>query len=340
MKLKKGISIIFLSIILVFSYNNYSSVYSLDNKENFIPISNKYELNNIRNNLNGNYYLTADINFTEDDFKIGGDFYNNGQFWISIGDFNNPFNGVIDGNGYTISGIKINSGYDCVGLIGSNNGIVQNLSIKDFQIDTILKYIDVGVFVGYNTGIVYNCTNFSNITYSGEGIGGIVGLNRGNVEKCSNYGTIQGETVGGIVAHNDKNIINCYNAGKIQTRVGNISLSDTYSGGIAGIYSGNIKQSYNIGEVSSSSKYPNAGGITGYNDNRNSLISNCYNTALVNSISKSSQGYCGGIVAYNVGKIENAYNTGVVSSALSSGFSSTTKSGIVAYNQSSAVISN
>ena len=98
MKLKKGISIIFLSIILVFSYNNYSSVYSLDNKENFIPISNKYELNNIRNNLNGNYYLTADINFTEDDFKIGGDFYNNGQFWISIGDFNNPFNGVIDGN--------------------------------------------------------------------------------------------------------------------------------------------------------------------------------------------------------------------------------------------------
>lgn len=340
MKLKKGISIIFLSIILVFSYNNYSSVYSLDKKDNFIPISNKYELNNIRNNLNGNYYLTADINFTEEDFKIGGDFYNNGQFWIPIGDFNNPFNGVIDGNGYTISGIKINSGYDCVGLIGSNYGTVQNLSIKDFQIDTILKYIDVGVFVGYNTGIVYNCTNFSNITYSGEGIGGIVGLNRGSVEKCSNYGTIQGETVGGIVAHNDKDIINCYNEGKIQTRVGNINSSHTYSGGIAGISSGNIKESYNIGEISSSSKYPNAGGITGYNDNRNSLISNCYNTALVNSISKSSQGYCGGIVAYNVGKIENAYNTGVVSSTLSSGFSSTTKSGIVAYNQSSAVISN
>lgn len=50
----------------------------------YTSISTKEELNAIRNNLAGNYYLTANIVFTEEDFAEGGAFYNDGAGWIPV----------------------------------------------------------------------------------------------------------------------------------------------------------------------------------------------------------------------------------------------------------------
>lgn len=60
---------------------------------------------------------------------------------------------------------------------------IQNLLIKYFEIYIILKYIDIIVFVEYNRGIVYNCNNFSNMTYSVKRIGWIIGFNRAIIKK-------------------------------------------------------------------------------------------------------------------------------------------------------------
>ena len=81
--------------------------------EGYTPISTKEELDAVRNNLAGNYYLTQDIVFTEEDFAEGGAFPDG---WDSIGyNSSNPFSGTFDGNGYAIVGLQCTStGY--VGL--------------------------------------------------------------------------------------------------------------------------------------------------------------------------------------------------------------------------------
>ena len=72
-------------------------------------IATKEQLNNIRNDLNAHYEMIADIVFTEEDFSNGGDFYNNGQGWISIGTNNgNAFTGTFNGNNHSIRGLYIN----------------------------------------------------------------------------------------------------------------------------------------------------------------------------------------------------------------------------------------
>jgi hypothetical protein len=68
--------------------------------DGYTAISTKEELDAIRNNLNGKYYLTADIVFADEDFAEDGTFYNNGAKWIPIGTSSAPFTGIFDGNGH------------------------------------------------------------------------------------------------------------------------------------------------------------------------------------------------------------------------------------------------
>ena len=44
--------------------------------EGYTAVSTKEQLNAVRNNLGGKYYLTADIVFTDADFAVGGAFKN------------------------------------------------------------------------------------------------------------------------------------------------------------------------------------------------------------------------------------------------------------------------
>lgn len=63
-----------------------------------IPISTKEALDNIRNDLDADYYLTNDIVFTEEDFEEDGAFYNDGQGWVPIGgSYEMSFSGTLDG---------------------------------------------------------------------------------------------------------------------------------------------------------------------------------------------------------------------------------------------------
>lgn len=107
---------------------------------------------NIRNDLSGKYVLLNNVD-------LGG------VEWTPLGTEAEPFTGIIDGNGNTLSGLSITKSGDCVGLIGYNEGVVTNLTV-DGAIDVVASDNDtntahIGGIVGYNSsyGKIINCQN-------------------------------------------------------------------------------------------------------------------------------------------------------------------------------------
>ena len=101
----------------------------------------------VRNDLESNYILMRDIDLTEAT-ESGGDYDYNGQGWLPIvlnwsyanngsyyyGDVG--FSGIFDGNGHTISGLRIEGRTaDNSGLFGYvYDGTIKNLTLKDINI--------------------------------------------------------------------------------------------------------------------------------------------------------------------------------------------------------------
>ncbi len=92
-------------------------------KESPYIISNALELEAVSEYVGEKAYfeLADDIVFSEDDFKFGGEFYNEGKGFKVIGSKESPFDGVFNGNGHKVSGIVIN-GVEFGGLFGYTDG--------------------------------------------------------------------------------------------------------------------------------------------------------------------------------------------------------------------------
>ena len=129
------------------------------------PITTCTELQNIRNNLTGDYYLANDIDCSGiANFK-------------PIGNCDNTFTGTFDGKGYKITHLHINRPYtDCVGLFGciGSGSEIKNASLEEVDVRG-RNYL--GGLVGTNEGTITN--SYSTGTVSGGAyIGGLVGGNR------------------------------------------------------------------------------------------------------------------------------------------------------------------
>jgi len=90
----------------------------------------------------GNYVLTADLDFTDVQFT-------------PIGSYDSPFTGHFDGNGHTVSGVKLQSDENYQGLFGVNDGVIRNLILAEDCFVSGNSY--VGGIVGDNLGTVENC---------------------------------------------------------------------------------------------------------------------------------------------------------------------------------------
>ena len=310
-------------------------------------ISNKTHLNNVRNHRSSHFKMVADITFTEADFSVRGEFYNDGQGWQPIGtDGGTPFIGVFDGNGHIIKGLYVNIQTTdrnvYAGLFGYSRGMIKNLGMTDGSVSSTstssysysYSYSYAGGIAGYNGGTISNCYNAGRVSASSSSssrsnAGGIAGYNGGTIRDCYNTGSVSATATstsssshaGGIAGHNGGTISNCYNTGSVSSTA---SYSSSYVGGIAGYNGGTISNCYNTGSVSatatSTSSSSRAGGIAGYNG-YDGTISNCYNTGSVSS--SSSYSYAGGIAGLNFnggtgGTIRNCYNAGSVSASSSS----------------------
>lgn len=187
----------------------------------------------------------------------------------------NPFSGIFDGNQATVIINGINQpGEEEVGFFGmvQNGALIKDLSL---------------VISGEIRGKSY--------------VGGLVGLNKGDIQNCQVTGDVNGdEYVGGLVGDNDGNLLNCtYNG-----TVGAVTFG--CAGGVAGINNsnGSIESCSARGSVVGGD---NAGGIAGENDHR---IINSSSESTVTGVS-----YCGGAVGINFGEVQNCCAKGNVLSS-------------------------
>ena len=253
MKMKKWITVILCIITVLMIIPTTAMAESKDDWDGYIPISTKEELNNIRMNLNGKYYLTNDIVFNPEDFEEGGAFYNEGEGWIPIGNVYSAdsksyqcetFYGILNGNGYCISGLKINSSKSIyVGLFGENAGTICNLGLSYSK---IVANSETSVYSGgiaaVNYGLIrscYNCASVDGFAKSAAKVGGITGYNVGSVNLCYNTGNIyayissSGHYAGGIVGHNSGTISTSYNIGNVMAGEYDIEWGNGYCGEIS-----------------------------------------------------------------------------------------------------------
>ena len=249
-----------------------------------IPISNRAELEAIKDNLSGSYYLTQDIDLS-------------GAEWIPIGNASGEFTGTFDGQGHIISNLKITGDVQYAGLFGIVSlGIIKNVGLENTEItiSTSSSYYYAGSICGrgYSANL-NNCYNDGgNITTSSLYAGGI----------CGYFTTASLEET--------FTISNCYNTGDIS--------SFQHAGGICGIIelgsfaSLSVSECYNTGRITA---FRNAGGICGGANGVRVTISKCFNMGDVSS-SGSTRAYAGGICSTTSGKISDCYNTGAISASV------------------------
>lgn len=170
-------------------YDEIALIIVID-EEDCIPVSTSDELYAIRNNLNGNYILTADIDLKN---------YN----WEPIGTYDYEFKGTfINPDGYVIRnltmkeriGFGVNSYY--FGLFGVTSGAYFNgirLENVDIEIAPFAESCYMGGLVALNDLYESNfieCSVAGNIIGQGY-VGGIIGYNAyGYYNKCSFNGTL------------------------------------------------------------------------------------------------------------------------------------------------------
>jgi hypothetical protein len=122
------------------------------------------EMEDIRKFVGGRYMLMSDIKLT--------------KVWIPIGDNKNPFTGIFNGGGHTISGLWTdNTSTDFVGLFGLTYGaIIKNVKVSiDAEKGGLSGRSHIGAIVGsaINTTIINS--HSEGIIRGGVIVGGVVG---------------------------------------------------------------------------------------------------------------------------------------------------------------------
>ncbi|MCQ2060984.1 MAG: hypothetical protein MJY47_05285 [Fibrobacter sp.] len=185
--------------------------------------------------------------------------------WTPIGTDANSFAGTFDGDGKTISGLYFNDEtMELVGLFGmAEKATIKNVGVVD-------SYFSGSGAVGAVAGIVFdsevsNVYSESVVSASDGFVGGIVGINDGEVTESYNKGSVSGrENVGGIVGINAGKVTSSYNAGTV-------SGEEIIGGIVGGNDGGTISNVLNMGSVIGTE---DVGGIVG--GTWNGSISDCY----------------------------------------------------------------
>ena len=213
-----------------------------------------------------------------------------------IGSASNPFLGIYDGGGHTISNLKVSVTTDYAGLFGYIGTTASTVTLYD-------EYGDAYTETTYTPSEINNVELVGANISGAKNVGGIVGCSEGGmVSGCSVSGTVTGTggNTGGVIGYNYKSstALNCLNTAAVS---GTLRV-----GGIAGycLASAVVDGCCNTGTVSASSY---VGGIVGTSSG--SEVAHCYNKGAVSS----SDNVCGGLVGYAAyGELYCMYTLGTV----------------------------
>lgn len=258
---KKILMVLFLGLFL-FGISKADSQAS-----DVIMVSTPEQLDNIRNNLSGNYQLANDIDMSK--------YYN----FEPIGNENDgAFTGSFDGNGHTIKNLPLDyDTYKYVGLFGYLDGPVYNVTLENVDVKSS-RY--GGGIAGYadTNGTIRNCVVSGTVevdnSYFSTYSGGIVGYSNAEITGCESDTYIISifhlslkEYAGGIAGYSLDKIDNCINRGNIKG-----GYAFDYLGGIVGASEEKVSNSINFGDSEYNYK---GGGIVG--SSYNTEVSNCEN---------------------------------------------------------------
>ena len=198
----------------------------------------------------GTVKLLGDVNLTTSD-------------WTPVGTSSEPFKGTFDGNGYTITGLKITSG-SYIGLFGyvGEGATIKNVNLVGASVSGESR---VGALIGRIVGdaTVSNCSvdSASKVVGDGSNTGGLIGEAIGNItvnlDHLTNHAAVGNKAdansrAAGIIAQVTRGanvtISNCENRGSITTNLG-------YAGGIVAAKQGGSEVSFK--------NCSNAGTLTG-----------------------------------------------------------------------------
>lgn len=245
------------------------------------------------------------------EYDASGNVTNGSNFvaWTPIGFNYQYYTGTFDGQGHTVSGMYFNdTSKEMVGLFGyvDSDGKISNVGVLDSYFQFRMQG---GGICGLNYGEINNCSNGGTVIgNSGSGAGGVCGMNYGTVKDCKNTGSVSGTVtcIGGVCgAFYSGSIENCLNEGTVS---GTGDTSNSSYGGVCGrAFGGVIKLSSNTASVSGLN---GVGGVCG--SNQGATLEDCYNTGAVIGTSLNS---FGGVCGENSSgcTIKNCYNTGAVS---------------------------
>ena len=286
-------------------------------------ISSAAELAWFRDQVNnGNYEICAKIADNVEvidlkDFCHAADASQNLKelSWEPIGNSDWSYVGTFDGNGKTITNLYINATQAYMGLFGRiYKSTIKNLTFENANVTNTEN--DIGILAGYagngNTLQNIKISNTCQIKGGNDFTGGIAGYLDGNAYNCVNYATVQGtEDVGGLFgfySRDGNSMTACAN-------YGNVTASSYTAGGLVGYFeSGTIKDCANYGDITGTS---NVGNLIG-----NAQSCNLNNVLGTGNVTATSDTERAGLL---VGHINN---------------SSSTASGILAYNSSSKLTIN
>lgn len=228
--------------------------------------------------------LTEDYTLTDDIDASDTVNWNGGDGFDPIGGFTTSFTGSFDGDGFTISDMNINRpGENYVGLFGFSSNILSNLVMTDGD---ITGNTTTGGLAGRNQGTVSN-VSFSGSVSGANATGGILGQNIGTLTRASASGTV--------------------------------TCSDTYCGGMVGLNTDTISDSYAMVNVSGTTF---VGGLLGYNGMNDALLTRSYSTGTATGNVFST----GGLVGVNEdGELGDAFVTDSFYDSTTSGKSDTGK---------------
>ena len=215
-------------------------------------IRNWYDLDAIRDNLDGSYLLMNNLDSTSAGYvDLASATANGGKGWQPIGSLSvdpfawyavrplDPFMGNLDGQGHEIRDLFIGRpDEDGVGLFGCvGEGVIENLGVVNGE---VTGHGYVGGLLADNNGTVNNSYSTGSVIGEGEwAVGGLVAANRGTVSNSRSTSSVTGGSgVGGLVGENWGTVSNSYSAGTV-TAEGVWDVA-----GLVGGSSGTVSNSY------------------------------------------------------------------------------------------------
>ena len=260
--------------------------------------------------------LTENIDLVEFCHAKDGTKYTEELSWTPIGNDVNMYRGTFDGNGKTISNLYINATSFGTGFFGiAIYGSLKNITFDNAKVKNTDKSY-TGILAGdASSCMIENIKTSENCSVEGNRyVGGIVGSASGNIRNCSNCenrARVNGVAIiGGILGYSDSSdysITSCANYGVVT------GLENSIGGMVGYIRLGTIQNSANYGDVKGTSYVGSLVGSAGMCN-----LNNVLGTGKVTATSGDPAGLL-------VGSIYN---------------SSSTASGILAYNSSAKLTIN